>query len=441
MKLYPVLANNYALVRQYGNSIVFPLGYEKSEQYLTPQYEYVTLNRAAAEILSFCDGNHTIAKIISDLCLIYSENSCDISDFVQDFLQESAEKGHVLFCTSKPTYVPKMFGDFSMITPINACLEITKQCPLRCRHCYNESGTVRTQEMCLSEIKIVLDKLSNLGIQKLMITGGEPTSRTDFIDIVEYASSRFVGVSIASNGYLITKNFARALSKYKNKIVVQISIDGTEEHHNKIRGVHDSYEKALAAIRYLSEFKIPVIAATTLNPENISDMEEVAATVHNAGALQLTFGLTASQGRARKNHLAQRIDANQFISRALDLKHKYLGHGLFVSIEEDTLSKIAATRSSRCGAGVSQITIRENGDVSPCVCFFYVYGNILRDDVASIFDPKKVSRFNSLPSPCPEYCGDCEELDNCLHCPAHAFDSPKQTCKWKENFYKVMNGE
>ena len=117
MKLYPVLANNYALVRQYGNSIVFPLGYEKSEQYLTPQYEYVTLNRAAAEILSFCDGNHTIAKIISDLCLIYSENSCDISDFVQDFLQESAEKGHVLFCTSKPTYVPKMFGDFSMITP------------------------------------------------------------------------------------------------------------------------------------------------------------------------------------------------------------------------------------------------------------------------------------------------------------------------------------
>jgi MoaA/NifB/PqqE/SkfB family radical SAM enzyme len=439
MDLYPTLANNYALVRQHGNSIIFPLGSENEGQYLTPQYEYVTLNRAAAEILSFCDGNHTIAEIILNLCSIYSENSCDISNFVQDFLQESIEKGHVLLHTRKPNYVPKIFGNFSMITPINACLEITKQCPLRCRHCYNESGIARTQEMCLSEIKVVLDKLSNLGVQKLMITGGEPTSRPDFIDIVEYASSRFVGVSIASNGYLITRELARALSRYKNKIVVQISIDGTEEHHNKIRCIHDSYEKALAAIKYMSEFNIPVIAANTLNAENFADMEEVAATVHKAGALQLTFGLTASQGRARKTHLSQRIDAEQFVNRALALKHKYMNHGLFVSIDDDTMSKIASTHSSYCGAGVSQITIRENGDVSPCVCFFYVYGNILRDDIASIFDPKKVSRFSSLPSPSLEYCGDCEELENCSNCPAHAFDSPKETCKWRENFYNVMN--
>lgn len=439
MDHYPTLAKNFALVRQNGNSIIFPLGAENDGQYLTPQYEYMTLNRPAAEILSLCDGNHTIAEIISELCSIYSENSCDIPNFVQDFLLESVGKGHILLCTSKVNYEPKIYGDFSMITPINACLEITKQCPLRCRHCYNESGTVRTQEMSLSEIKVVLDKLNNLGVQKLMITGGEPTSRSDFIDIVEYASSRFVGVSIASNGYLITKELARALSRYKNKVVVQISIDGTEEHHNKIRCVHDSYEKALAAINYMSEFGIPVIAANTLNAENFLDMEEVAATVHKAGALQLTFGLTASQGRARKTNLAQKIDAEEFISRALDLKHKYLDHGLFISIEEDTMSKISASHSSYCGAGVSQVTIRENGDVSPCVCFFYVYGNILRDDVASIFDPKKVSRFNSLLSPSPEYCGNCEELDNCLHCPAHAFDSPKDTCKWRENFYKVMN--
>lgn len=42
MDLYPTLANNYALVRQHGNSIIFPLGSENEGQYLTPQYEYVS---------------------------------------------------------------------------------------------------------------------------------------------------------------------------------------------------------------------------------------------------------------------------------------------------------------------------------------------------------------------------------------------------------------
>lgn len=37
MDLYPTLANNYALVRQHGNSIIFPLGSENEGQYLTPQ--------------------------------------------------------------------------------------------------------------------------------------------------------------------------------------------------------------------------------------------------------------------------------------------------------------------------------------------------------------------------------------------------------------------
>lgn len=440
-ELYPILAKDYALVRQYGDSIVYPLNSGGGSQYSSPEYQYVTINRTAAEILSLCDGNHTIAEIVSVLCSQYCEKSSDVYNLVLNFLHESLEQGHILFQTCKGDYAPKIYGDFKMITPINACIEITKQCPLRCRHCYNESGTIRTKEMTLSEVKSVLEILSNLGVQKLMITGGEPTYRTDFIEIVEYACSRFIAVSIASNGYLITEDLAHSLSKFRNKVVVQISIDGIEEHHNKIRCVHDSYKKAMAAIKFLRNYGIAVTVATTLNAENFSDMEEVADAVHKVGALQLSFAITTNQGRARNNQLAYGIDLELLVNRAIALKNEYLSKGLFVLIEDDTLMKINATHSDYCGAGASQIAIRENGDVAPCLCFFYTYGNLLRDDINSIFNPQKVARFRSLPSPSLEYCGDCAELENCQHCPARAYDSKMENCKWKKAFYDIMHDE
>ena len=112
MDLYPTLANNYALVRQHGNSIIFPLGSENEGQYLTPQYEYVTLNRAAAEILSFCDGNHTIAEIILNLCSIYSENSCDNLILFRIFCRRASKKAMSFFTQENPIMYLKYLATF-----------------------------------------------------------------------------------------------------------------------------------------------------------------------------------------------------------------------------------------------------------------------------------------------------------------------------------------
>lgn len=434
-KLYPYLKKEFALVCRFNESIIYPLNAETDNQYTSPSYTYNTINRTAAEILLLCDGKHTIDNIVFELSEKFNDDQKNVEPVVQEFLNECLNRGHIMYSKELNFQNINVNGDFSIITPINACFEITKECPLRCRHCFNESGTAKLKEMTESQVKEVIDKLSDMGVQKLMLTGGEPLARPDFLNIVGYAYSRFVAISIASNGYLMTEQMAQDLSAYRNKIVVQISLDGVKEHHDKIRGIQGSYDRVLDAISYLRKYGVAVTVASTLNGENFDDMEAIAFTAHKYGALQLTYAITMNQGRARENKLAYSVDVNELIKRASKLKKKYMDKGLFIQVDDDTLVKIhEQDNRNTCGAGLSQIAIRENGDVSPCLSFFYTYGNILYDIPQNIFTPERAAFFKKLQIPCEEYCGDCEELNNCLHCFARAYGSEKENCKWKMDF-------
>lgn len=436
--IYPVLNETYVLVRRCNNSIIYPLSQDWEGGYARPDYEFLTINKVAAEILELCDGLNSVSQIADKLSLLYGESYERAYNFVDDFLHSCERSGYVTIQNSPSRKEIRVCGDYSIATPINACFEITKRCPLKCLHCYNDSGIKKAYEMDLAEVKTVLNKLSELGVQKLMITGGEPVVRSDFLEIVEYACSRFIAVSIASNGYLITDDIAKGLAKYKKKLVVQISVDGIEAHHNKIRGLSDSYEKAITAIKLLCQNEIPTIVATTLNNENFPDMEEVARIVCEAGALQLSFAITTSQGRARENHLAYGIDMDQLLSRMRRLHEIYIEKGMYIQIDSDTVGEKLKGSHTGCGAGISQIAVRENGDVSPCLCFFYTYGNLLRDNIEQIFNYENVSCFEHLPRPSASICGECEEYENCQGCPARAYDSPKKGCPWKDSFNSIV---
>ena len=432
--IYPVLNPAYVLVRCCNRSIIYPLSNNGEVGYARPDYEYLTINKVAAEILELSNGENSVSQIAHILSQFYGEAYEQAYAFVKDFVLSCKESGLVTLQEKALKKTIRIAGDYSVVTPINACFEITKRCPLKCIHCYNDSGIKKAYEMNLEEVKTVLQKLSMLGVQKLMITGGEPLMRSDFIEIIDYAYPRFIAISIASNGYLMTDSLAQSLAKYKDKIVVQISVDGIEVHHNKIRGLSDSFEKAVNAIRLLRQNEIPTIVATTLNSDNFSDMESVAQIVYEAGALQLSFAITTSQGRARDNHIAYGIDMEQFLSRLKCLYKIYIEKGMYIQMDPETVGEKLQVNSRGCGAGISQIAVRENGDVSPCLCFFYTYGNLLKEEITQIFSYENVACFESLLRPNKSLCGGCEEYENCQGCPARAYDSIKKDCPWKESF-------
>jgi mycofactocin radical SAM maturase len=167
-----------------------------------------------------------------------------------------------------------------LAAPICLTWEITYGCNLACVHCLSSSGRRDPRELSTAEAKAVIDELHDMQVFYVNIGGGEPTIRSDFYDLVDYAVARRVGVKFSTNGSTMTPERARRLSG-SDYVDVQVSIDGADAATNDVVRGSGSYATARRAMGYLADagfgaFKISVVV-TRQNAGQLDALEQLAA--------------------------------------------------------------------------------------------------------------------------------------------------------------------
>jgi mycofactocin radical SAM maturase len=164
--------------------------------------------------------------------------------------------------------------------PICLTWELTWACNLACVHCLSSSGRRDPAELTTSEARALIDEFAALQVFYVNLGGGEPTIRSDFFELLDYAVERRVGVKFSTNGTRITRERARRLASM-DYVDVQVSVDGaTREVNDAVRGT-GSYDAALSAMHELSDagfgrFKISVVM-TRANVTQLDRFESLAA--------------------------------------------------------------------------------------------------------------------------------------------------------------------
>ncbi|HAJ32179.1 MAG TPA: hypothetical protein DCK79_02225 [Candidatus Atribacteria bacterium] len=428
----PLFVDPYVLIKQYGDSVLY--------KWNEASMEYDLVNKTGAEILELCDGNKSVTQIINEMASRYSEEYNRTEKLVKKFLCDSINRGYVVVNKQLPNSLKsgKVYGNFYCVIPMAASIELTRKCPLRCKHCYNSAGYSIKKEMDSEEVLIILKKLQKMGVNKLFITGGEPTARPDFINILDEISKRFFVAVVGTSGYLFTAEFVEKVKDYKN-IAWQISIDGQPRTHNLIRGRKDSFERADFAIKSLRKYKLPVVISFTLNPLNKNELESVIKYGKKRGVVQVLIGRTMELGRAKNKEWAYSFGEFKEIERDINkFKSLYETKNFFIGKNEEGVLIDKVKEQGNCGAGYISINILPNGDVTPCTVFNYVIGNLVQDEIEDIFASKKTFVFKNLKSPTKSLCGDCEVYDTCANCHGMAYQAGKEDCIWKKNFKKLL---
>ena len=153
--------------------------------------------------------------------------------------------------------------EYGLDAPICLTWELTYACNLSCVHCLSSSGRRDPRELSTAEAKGVIDELQRMQVFYVNIGGGEPTVRSDFWELVDYATEHQVGVKFSTNGVKITPEVARRLAG-SDYVDVQISLDGaTAEVNDHVRGA-GSYATAMRAMQNMADagfkgFKISVV--------------------------------------------------------------------------------------------------------------------------------------------------------------------------------------
>ncbi|MFI8694532.1 mycofactocin radical SAM maturase [Dietzia sp. KRD202] len=181
--------------------------------------------------------------------------------------------------TTAPAPVGRLVDQFErgLDAPICLTWELTYACNLACVHCLSSSGRRDPRELSTEQCKAIIDELQKMQVFYVNIGGGEPTVRSDFWELVDYATSHQVGVKFSTNGVRIDEKVARRLAA-SDYVDVQISIDGaTAEVNDAVRGP-GSFDMACRALQNLkdagfTDAKISVVVTR----ENVTQLDEFKA--------------------------------------------------------------------------------------------------------------------------------------------------------------------
>jgi MoaA/NifB/PqqE/SkfB family radical SAM enzyme len=98
--------------------------------------------------------------------------------------------------------------------PITGSVELTDRCNLQCAHCYINLSAAdcesRSRELTLGEWRNLLDQIADEGCLWLLLTGGEPLIRPDFLEIYDHAKQRGLLLTVFTNGTLLTPRARRS---------------------------------------------------------------------------------------------------------------------------------------------------------------------------------------------------------------------------------------
>jgi MoaA/NifB/PqqE/SkfB family radical SAM enzyme len=152
---------------------------------------------------------------------------------------------------------------FKKRIPLAVSWNITYKCNLRCGYCGAHEKNV--EELDTKSVLSVVSEFAALGAKLIKFSGGEPLLRADIGEIIEFCRHKKLGVLINSNGTLVKKR----IDELSNIEEIQLSLDGTKDVHDYIRGA-GVFDKVIEAIELCKSKGVKVIITSVISRYNTS---------------------------------------------------------------------------------------------------------------------------------------------------------------------------
>lgn len=220
-------------------------------------------------------------------------------------------------------------------------LQITDACNLRCKHCY--IGTPGQNELTVDQVKKVLREFEEMQGLRVLISGGEPLVHSKFHEINEMLPDFFIRKILFTNGVLLNKDTLKTLHVDE----IQVSLDGLEHAHDKIRG-SGSFQHTLESMKRALDAGLDVSVSTMVHAYNTADFDAMEQLFKKMGIKEWTVDAPCLIGRL-KEHGEFALNPEE--------SGKYLAYGYGNGLHSSTPGY---------GCGLHLMAVTANGNIAKC---------------------------------------------------------------------------
>jgi radical SAM protein with 4Fe4S-binding SPASM domain len=285
---------------------------------------------------------------------------------------------------------------------VYAVWELTLQCNLGCVHCGSRAAKARAEELSTAEALDLVRQLQEAGVTEVTLIGGEAFLRPDWLVIVKAIREAGLSCTLTTGGYGISATAADNMREAGLQ-QVSVSIDGTRETHDWLRGKIGSWNACFATLQHLRRAGIPICCNTQINRLSAPELPLIYADIVEAGCRAWQLAMTVPMGRAadRPEILLQPselLDVFPLLNELAGWAERdgvlfFPGNNIgYYGPYERRMRSMQASGAiwEGCQAGMNTLGIEANGAIKGCPSLptsTYVGGNIrersLREILAS----------------------------------------------------------
>jgi radical SAM protein with 4Fe4S-binding SPASM domain len=292
--------------------------------------------------------------------------------------------------------------------PIYAVWELTLQCDLACRHCGSRAGAARPDELSLSQALDLVRQLAALGVKEVTLIGGEAYLYAGWTDVIREIRAQGMQSTLVTAGRQWTEERA-LLAKQAGLQSVSVSLDGSEESHDRLRGLGGAYRAARQALENSRAVGLKVSVNTQVNRLSLPELDQVHQVLREVGAHGWQLQLTVPAGRAadEPDAILQPYDLLALFPVLARLKGECDSEGVkllagnnigyFGPFDHVIRQMTPCGHSWSCGAGRLGLGIESNGDIKGCPSLpsaTFVGGNVREHSLRDIWERSQALRFN-----------------------------------------------
>jgi radical SAM protein with 4Fe4S-binding SPASM domain len=249
-------------------------------------------------------------------------------------------------------------------------IQVNDFCNLACAHCLVSSGPDRGHGLPGSVVCSAIDQAVALGVERFYLTGGEPFTRVDAIELVEHiVGAHERELVILTNGTVLKGERLHALAALpSDRLRVQISLDGASPAVNDpIRG-EGTFERICDGIRAAVGAGLRTTITMVLLRHNLADATALVALAADLGVANVHLLWPHRRGRVLTGPFASLPTASDILESVRSAREVARSRGVTIdNVEELSLrfDGLAGVKNDLAGAGWTSLCLSTDGAIYP----------------------------------------------------------------------------
>jgi pyrroloquinoline quinone biosynthesis protein E len=252
--------------------------------------------------------------------------------------------------------------------PLGILAELTHRCPLACPYCSNPLELEgRGTELDTATWARVFREAAGLGVLQAHLSGGEPASRRDIVEITAAARDAGLYTNMITSGVGVP---AALLERLRDAGLdhVQVSIQDVEpDSADRIAGYRGAFARKRELARAVVALGMPLTVNVVVHRANIARVREMVESAVELGAGRVEIAHVQYYGWALRNRAAlmpTRDQVRTAMAVLAEVRAAYEGRIAIDAVVPDYYAR----RPKPCmgGWGMRSLNVTPSGRVLPC---------------------------------------------------------------------------